>query len=279
MRLLWVTSCAADMYEASGKELVESFLATGTEGTLLACLEGLGPQLAELQAQVAPDRVLYQDLDQCGLLRHWLTANADLIPRHLGGTNEGKCRCPGGPLEPHSKKHKPGCIGQWFNRNASRWFRKVPSLARAQELAEPGGPKEPRAYDCLIWLDADCRFRTRVTEKVVKGWLKYTSGVFYLKNKRPVLEAGVVGYHLGNGGGRVLEALGRRYLEGTFRQDPRWDDSYQLQRAIGTLSNRVRCLDIAYGVGAHAAVVPYSPLGPYIEHAKGRHGRELRIMT
>jgi hypothetical protein len=91
----------------------------------------------------------------------------------------------------------------------------------------------------------------------------------------------VVGYNLHPqaGGGAALDALLGRYASGAFRTDPRWDDCYQLQQVLSRLPAGTHA-DLATAVDPkHAEVVPHSPLAPYLAHRKGRHGRELGIMT
>lgn len=169
----------------------------------------------------------------------------------------------------HDKRHKPACVGAWFNRNFSRWFRKIVTLRAALEL-------RPRP-DVLIWIDADCRFVRRTTTPVISRWFgSMTTGIFYFKSARPVMEAGLVGYNM-KVGLKGLQAFIKRYDSGVFQKDPRWDDSFQLQRVID--SRVVRAIDLARRVGERAEVVPHSIVAPYIEHSKGRHGRGLKIMT
>jgi hypothetical protein len=91
------------------------------------------------------------------------------------------------------------------------------------------------------------------------------------------METGIVGYWLSNSGRKVLDALIARYTSGIFRKDPRWDDSYQTQMAV--IGTKVPAVDLAYKVGDFSQVIPFSPVGEYIEHFKGRHGRGLGIMS
>lgn len=286
-KVLWATSFDPAIFEASGRQLVESFLRTGTAGTLLCCTEGKieGPQLDS-------PSILRYDLGQDAFLRQWLRQNAGVIPRHLGGLHDGKCRCRGGPYGVHDKKHRQPCLAYWFNRNASRWFRKVASLRRARDLAVAEG------HDLIVWVDADCVFTARVTVRVAEGWFRIHTarhaqlqltagkaptgvGVFYHKSKRAVLESGVIGFNLHPHahGGAILDAVFEHYSTGRFRQDERWDDCFQFQRAISR-AKHTTCVDLATAVGKeHADVVPHSPVGPFITHRKGLHSRGLGIMT
>lgn len=269
MRLLWVTSCADDMWKASGHKLVDSFLQTETEGDLLVCLE----YSQEVRDQVPRASNLHvYNLASDPWMLNWLKDNSDVIPTHLGGQHDGICRCPRGPLGIHAKNHRQPCIGYWFNRNASRWFRKIASVRYA---AKSGF--SPKGFSAIVWLDSDCVFTRRTTQAHVLNWFSRDRACFYLKNKRPVIEAGVVGYNLAAGGSRLIDSLCQRYESKRYRRDPRWDDCYQLQMALRT--SGVRSIDIAHSVGQRAAVVEHSLVGPFITHAKGVHGRGLGIMT
>jgi len=267
MKLLWVTSFAHDMWEASGKNLLASFANTGSDGYIFVGTEGIAPR--DFTASVAKQRVITYPLDNDEFLAEFLQKNSAIIPQHLGGTcPKPECFCPNGPLDPHDRNHKQPCIGQWFNRNMSRWFRKVATMKAALELCP--------ATETLIWVDADCTFKQTVTELSVSRWFG-DRGVFYFKNKRPVIEAGIVGYRLNVGGRTTIEHLIERYTSGLFKSDPRWDDSYQIQMAIN--SSKVRAVDLARRVGENSKVIDHSTVGRFLAHDKGKHGRGLHIMT
>lgn len=273
MDVVWVTSFAKDMYEVSGKPLIDSFVATKTEGTLVVAYERM-PGGAWL-----PPGVVGHRLDEDEHLKAWLKRHADIIPKWLGGRHDGRCRCPGGPYAVHAKnRHALPCVGYWFCRNASRWVRKLPALRAAVGHVNRalGGTRDP----AVIWLDADCVFQAKVTAQVAQTWFPGDAGVFYHRHKRAVLEAGVVGYRAARGGFDVLGKLWDRYFadaDPAFRHDPRWDDCYQLQQAMAAAPD-VAAADLATGSGAHAAVIEFGPLKGYIGHDKGRHGRKLNIM-
>lgn len=266
--VVWVTTFAGDMYRASGSALIDSFVRSKTCGRLVCGVEGVD---AFSVVKGKPGTVQAFNLDGNDFLKEFLLANEDIIPTHLGGKHRfPECTCPGGPYSPHDKKHKMPCPGHWFNKNFSRWFRKIATMKQVVE-------DDPKV-DALVWVDSDCTFTKQVSEKILfNAWFKLAYSCFYLKHKRPVMEAGVVGYWLPNSGRKLLDAVIGRYASGNFRKDPRWDDSYQIQMALA--DTKVPAVDLAYGVGEHSAVVPFSPIGPYITHDKGRHGRKLGIMT
>lgn len=269
-RVLWLSTCGPDMWAASGKKLVDTFVRTKSEGHLALFLEGMTSPVA-----ANGPRVSYHDMGYDAWLDSWLLKNADIIPTHLGGGHpEPACKCPGGPLDPHAKTHRQPCVGHWFNRNASRWFRKIASLRQAYALlVDPSG--KGLQYDAIVWVDSDVTFRRQVTAHNVAGWFHRTKACFYLKHTRPVMEAGVVGYQL-PAAEKLLDAIFARYESGRFRADPRWDDSYQIQLAIK--ESKVSAVDIAYGLGPNAGVVTSSAVGPFLAHAKGHH-RRTSVMT
>lgn len=261
-KVLYLTSVNPAIYAASGKGMVASFVATKTEGSLLVSYEG-GGEAADLCKKYP--NVLGYDLEQSSFLASWLQANADVIPERLGGKYK-KCTCPN-PSNPHSKSHRPGCPGAWFNAHASRWFRKIVTLDEALGISS--------GYDIFVWVDADCRFKKRLTAETVLGFFK-GAAVFYLKSvQRLAPESGVLGFHLERGGAEFIENVVARYRSGLFRKSPRWDDGYQFGEEIK--AGTCKCVDLATRATGHADVVCNSPLAPYIDHDKGKHSRVLGI--
>ncbi|SPF45687.1 hypothetical protein SBA4_3410004 [Candidatus Sulfopaludibacter sp. SbA4] len=263
MKNLFVTSFDREMFAATGAVLAISFLDFVSEGTLLVCHEGF-----ESSVIFQHPGLLAYDLRQAPLLRQWLADNRDIIPTHLGGT-AGICGCPD-PDNPFGP-HRAGCHWQWFNKNASRWFRKVVSLDYALEL---------RGYDSMIWVDSDCRFRKRLPEGEVERWFGGKS-VFYLKSPdRDVLESGVLGLRTTMPGMKFVRAAVERYRTGAFRNDVRWDDAFQFQRSLET-HPEIESIDLAVcatGTKPYGHVLAHSPAGEYIVHRKGFHGSKLGLM-
>ncbi|HET8546795.1 MAG TPA: hypothetical protein VFL57_02265 [Bryobacteraceae bacterium] len=257
--LLFVSSFNAALYHASGKALIESFLQSGSEGTLLLCHEdGIGVAIRQCAT------LLTWNLDTSDLLASWIAANHDIIPLHLGGSAT-PCAC---PAIDAFRGHAPRCIWGWYNKNASRWFRKIVSLDYARTL--PG-------YSMIVWLDSDCRFTRALTANTVAGWFGSTA-VFYHKSRdRKVVESAVIGFRTTAAGQAFLDHTIERYRSGAFRSFARWDDGYQLQITIEE-HPELPCTDLATHAVRGTHVLPTSPAGCYIEHDKGRHGR-MRVMT
>ncbi len=266
MNLVWVTSFAQDMYKVSGKPLIDSYVNTRSDGQLVCVVEGVRPTPAR--------NVSVVEFNRDGILPVFLKRWAEFIPRALGGTNPGVCRCPGGPLAVHDKKHVMPCIGHWFCRNASRWFRKIAALTQVDLALREKGVVDP----VLIWIDADCRFQRRVPMMTVRSWFVDGAAIFYHKDKRAFLEAGVVGYWMDRGADIVLARMTECYMSGEWVKMPRWDDCCCLQTAMAARPD-VKSIDIACGIGDHSKVIDFGPVGPWVGHFKGRHGRQLGIMT
>ncbi|MFN7919120.1 MAG: hypothetical protein U0Q16_03430 [Bryobacteraceae bacterium] len=252
MKLLWVTSFGKDMYEATGQRLVRSFLRTRSTGDLLLCAEG------GAGAETRHPRVRRFELEESPVLARWLAANRDIIPVELGG-EAGECDCPATDV---FRGHHEGCPSVWWNKNASRWFRKVVAVDYATSLGDD---------HTVIWLDSDCRFRKRVDEEVVRSWFGRARLFIHKSPKRAVVESGVMGFR-GEGGRRFVSLVMRRFVSGRFRRDPRWDDGYQFQRVLD-LHPEITRRDLAKGISGNMHVVENSPVGEYLAHQKGVHGR------
>lgn len=256
INVLYVTSFSPDLYQATGRHLLRSYLESDSDGRMLICHEqGMAGEFRGLGGQFLVD-----DLDKSQLLSQWLKANRDIIPSYLGG-DAGPCHCVG-------NDHATGCASSWFNRNASRWFRKIVSLDQAIQIAD---------VDIIIWLDSDCRFKRKLTTKEILDFFG-EHAIFYLKSKdRTVMESGIVGFYLNRGGRDFIEITTRRYRSGEFRNYERWDDGYQFQVTVER-HPEIMAVDLATHMSGYDDVVPNSPLGVYFNHFKGVHGPVLHLM-
>jgi len=261
MNALYVTSFAPDMYAATGVHLVDSFLASGSEGAMLLCHEGgLDSQISQ-----ASPRLSCFDLDSSPFLREWLQRNRDIIPAALGGDAQ-PCDCPnaGNPFGEHVFR----CAYQWFNKNASRWFRKIVSLEQAMLHGD---------VDTLIWIDCDCRFKKALPFQVWSDLFDGASALYHKSPERNVIESGVIAFRMNESGRGLLQDVIERYRSGRFREDRRWDDAFQFQRVFESTPG-APVKDLATSAGFDGYVLPSSPLGEYLDHYKGVHGSVLRLM-
>lgn len=251
------------MWKPTASRLLWSFVKQEIDGRLVAFTEGINAaslweptQLVSLVPLASPH------------LETFLEANRSVIPKHLGG-DFIRCKCQNAD-DPH-RPHRDGCSGWWWCRNAYLWMRKA--IVLEQVINSPAQNGNPDAAEILVWLDADTYFTATLRAETVEQCFGKDAGVFYLQNRRQHPETGVVGYHMQRGGRLIIERLLDRYMSGRFRQDPRWDDCWQLMQVLRE-SRDVKSVDIATAVGARSQVLPHSPLGKYLVHEKGTHKRK-----
>jgi hypothetical protein len=260
LRVLYVTSFAPDMYAATGVHLVESFLASRSDGEMLCCYEGA----IEDKSLMERDPIRRYNLDSSEFLRSWLYANRDVIPVALGGEAE-RCACEY-PDESLST-HQPHCPYGWYNKNASRWFRKIVSL----EVAMNDKP------DVIVWVDSDCRFKERLPSEFWSSLFCEHSVLYHKSPDRDVIESGVIAFRMDTHGIRTLTSVIETYRTGEFRGENRWDDGYIFQQVIER-HPEVPSRDLATSSSSLGFVLPSSPLAPFLDHYKGVHGPVLRLM-
>jgi hypothetical protein len=221
----------------------------------------------------------YYQLSQDSFLNQWLADNLDIIPEHFGG--KGKpCSCTKNPNSRFDRDHKKGCHYSWWNRNASRWFRKIACLNYIIN-----GPQKKlflNKYTHLIWIDSDCVF-TRATPKVEILPKAFNSGeadIFYmLGKKRWVIETGIFGIKLNSAGQHFINKIIEAYVTKEFRKWRRWDDGYVFDKVRKQLesSQQLKGFDVSQHSNNND-VADESVLSRFITHFKGRHGRIMNIM-
>ena len=132
MKILYVTTFNQRLYDATGKNMIESFVRYKTEGDLLIAYEdGLDKVIPHHR------KFIFHDLETDEFLSSWLKDNEDIIPTSLGGTFDGE-------YELEAK----------FNQRASQWFRKIVALNKAMDLKE---------YDAIVFLDSDTTINKNIT--------------------------------------------------------------------------------------------------------------------
>lgn len=252
-RILFVTSFTAEMYSVSGERLVRTFGTTQKSNRLLIATEGM-------EAVPQTERLLVHDLGTDRCLSSWLARNSDRIPIHLGGET-AICGCPNA-AKMHTPDHVNGCHWQWMNRNASRWFRKVPSIRAAFGAG----------FRYVMWLDSDCFFKRDMPLEFFRSCLG-AGHFFYFRGERPAPETGIMGFDLARGGRHVLGRLLRQYRTRRYLNYERWDDGYQ----VGVLLDEglIQGVDMVRGKGLGTAhVMPHTPMWAFVEHEKGAHARK-----
>jgi len=277
--ILWVTSFNKKLYEHSGRKLLDTFARFKVPGKMFIAHEDkLAVQITQQEKSLCIESDFVEktswlyDLEDSGILKRWLKDNEDIIPKHLGG-KAMVCKCVGGANpRPKQKHEKPGCRWTWWNRNCSRWFRKIPALHAAWNLGE--------GHRYIIWIDCDCYFIENAENFSWKDMIGDAPG-FYMKGpRRAVIEGGVVGYDTQTKmGSKVYEEIERIYLTGEFRNHERWDDSFIVQIALENirrmLPKKKPFMDVAAGVVTRDGhITKRSLVGRYVRHNKGEHARE-----
>ena len=255
----FVTSFNDVLFEASGRRCVESFrrhnpayeIACYVEARDAGALAAVEDELRELGAGAVR-------LDDLPLLREFLDLAREVIPRALGGDAPPEMFPGEGP--------QTGDL--WFRKHMFRWFRKIVALEDAA-----------RDFDgAMIWMDCDCVSKAplplEVLDRAFRG-----AGVIHMKARREHSETGVVGYDLAVPGVReLLAAMKHHYMSRSFLDYPRWDDCITLDLCLAR-PDAPPSRDIAKRVLAGAEVLPATPLAPYLEHRKGLHSRELKLVS
>jgi hypothetical protein len=241
--ITYVTSFNKELYKASGKLLVQSFNKHNNKDQLLVTYEGF-------KFSEPHKRIKSFDITNHTLLQQFFEINKDVIPGSLGG-NSKPCKC---SKRAHSKKFGKDniCHNTWFNRNAFRYFRKFVALNYALSKA--------RDNDKLIWLDSDCHFVKHVYKKFILALFNGTDN-FYIKGPRPIDESGIFGLNVCIDTRNFIYKIITNYLDKSFREQIRWDDSSQL---MTSRKKRFSTNDIHPNI---------KELRKNIVHTKGIHGR------
>lgn len=276
--ILTVTSFSPDLYQASGKRLLRSFVNVGQGGHLFIAFE-------KEQPDIEHSSFINYDLSRDPFLRAWLEANKDIIPDYLGG-RAPECKCPG--REVRHAKHKFGCHWQWMNRNASRFFRKVAALRSALSEAVQ------RKFRYILWLDSDCVFQRSISPADVSAFLK-GSGYFYFRGHRPVIESGIMGFDVEGDGAKMIKCVADCFASKDFRAYDRWDDGYIWTKMVEK-HKELKTADLVKSAALKLTakekqalgfkkdgtppnhVIPLTEMNKYINHCKGEHGRVQGVM-
>lgn len=276
VNVTFVTSFAEDMFEATGRSLLDSYVAISPPKSyrMFVCHEHkeAGSGLAE-QLKAWPVETL--DITNDSLLTSWLKASRDVIPIHLGGLCQ-PCHCP--ERDKMHGRHKKGCPGQWINRNASRWFRKIVSWKRGAEFAK----KQSSKPGYMVWVDSDVQlFGSADVPRILSGWLDHQLAPYdamICRGKRLMTESGVIGYNLNKRGGALIDAVLRTYTSQAYRQLEFWADNAVLDATIKKRGFSVCDLvDKKSQVGND--VVPQTPWAKVLVHKKGTHSRQFGVMV
>jgi len=258
-RTLFVSSFAKDMYEASGKHMIETFKEYNPNHQMVVCYEGF--DYTETNSNIFKYNLLYSNY-----LNKFLEAHKDIIPDYLGGTA--------------TRENNPKIFENNWNRLASRWFRKIVAMEYA--LNNYGNN-----YEYLIWIDADAYFKKHISDEDIDKIFNGYHVVYHLGKRRQEgdmgVESGIIGFKKQNGYD-FLHTVSNKFKTGYFRLYPRWDDGYIFKMVINELkivneklpkNKRIHCLDLVQNLSLdeqnRCEVIPYGAFNQFIVHEKGKH--------
>jgi hypothetical protein len=244
MKILYVTTFNQRLYDATGKNMIESFVRYKTEGDLLIAYEdGLDKVIPHHR------KFIFHNLETDKFLSSWLKDNEDIIPTDLGGTFEGE----------YTLKAK-------FNQRASQWFRKIVALNRAMDL---------KGYDAIVFLDSDTsinkNLKSSKIEEIFDGQSMFYHLGPYRKESGTGIESGVIGFNLNEQGGILLACVINKFRSGDFKNYIRWDDGY-IFRMVVEENPQIPARDLVDV--RENDVVEYGPFAEFIVHEKGIHWKQ-----
>lgn len=262
--VLYVTSFAKDMYIASGRKMIATFKKFNPNSKMVVCYE-------KMNFTDASKNIIPYNLTESDFLNTWLIENRDIIPFYLGGAA--------------TPQNNPELLKNEFNRQASRFFRKIVSIDHAISVY---GKK----YQYVVWVDADAYFIKTIPDKLISIIFGDYHVCFHLGPKRERaglgIESGIFGFRKGNGY-RYFNRVANRFRDGSFRKYPKWDDGFVFRKVweeeVEANKTRKSTAVIKFrDVVAHLVnssrneVTPYGPFKDHIVHEKGKHKKmSIRI--
>lgn len=249
--ILYVTSFSEDLFKASGKKLISTYINCNMIETLLICYENFD--------YVKPNNLnlITYPLHESKYLNTWLDVNKDIIPDYLGGVA--------------TKENSPDIFNTIMKRKASRFFRKIASLEYA--LRTYGDQ-----YDYIIWVDSDSYFIKNCPTNFVIKMFKDAGVIYHMGKERPKnksgFETGWIGFQKKSNGFDILKEVIECYQDGSFRELDKWDDGFVFRHYIENIkTNKDKCVDLTPNC-THTSPIKYSsPLKSYFHHNKGHHFR------
>jgi len=254
MKILWVTSFNKTLFDLSGKKLVESFVKTGTDGTLLVCHENMN---------FTPDHpsVIGHELSNYPFLKNWLKRNENIIPTIYGG----KC------------EYSKAVLKNYWNVKASLWFRKIASLHMALSLYG-------KQYDAIVWIDSDCLVTKKIDNSMVQRAFGDCQTFYHLGPDRSddSIESGLIGF---KAPWNTLHRVFKMYDDGSFKNEKRWDDGYIFKVVLSktptlgrdVVSSKKSSMQLEFRNAKRKDVIHRGPFREYVIHNKGQHKKQSKI--
>lgn len=229
-----VTTFGNNSWDVYAKQMLESFVR-------------YWPQAIPLMVQLDDD-LLFADVDK--ILRP-----QDGIA--VGQTDEHKSF-----IERNKSKDDP----LNYRMQPVRFCHKVFALKRGYDAAMAAKANGEPVGRYIIWWDADVITTRIITyEDIIKCLPKEGDAVSYLGRKDwDHSECGFLGFDLDNGGGEVIEAMYKVYVDEIVLTMPQQHDSY----VFDTIRPAYKCTNLTEGKSG-MEIWPQSPMAPFSIHYKG----------
>jgi len=267
--LLYVTSFNKQLYYATGKKLLATYLKYKIQSPLLITYEdNIDNKLPHKQ-----NFKLY-NLDKDNILQNWLKHFKFIIPKEYGGTALScSCKLDKSKINYNWHGHQFGCPHSEWNRRASKWFRKIVALNYALTLNP----------DKILFLDSDVYFTNHLPEKAINNIFRENGLIYhygpYRSRIKTGIESGVIGFAREGGGFQFLEKVIHCFTSGEFMQFPRWDDGYIFKVLLEkTPKNVLGRRDVVSVERRSSHVVNLGLFRHFLVHDKGHHSRIHKII-
>jgi len=264
---LYITTFNRKLYDATGKNMINSFVNTMTEGNMLICYEDnetglrrelkkqLGQEAGVVKLSTGQNFYLF-DITHDPTLRKWTEDNADIIPSEYGG----RCETFGNLI-----KNK---YGTNFNRQTARWFRKIITIIYATG-------KEVPQHELTVLLDCDTIFTQHLPYSIILSALGNNEVLIHLGEHKIRRDMGVeAGFLVFKQNSMFPRLVIDCYMSGDFKRFIRWDDGYVYKKILEENPN-IKVIDVVQPhieqVGGH--VICHGPFRDYVQHLKGIHSR------
>lgn len=266
MSLLYVTSFSKNLYEHSGKRLIESYLKCNIQDPLLICtddFEYLSPNNKIKSKYIGDEKYLID----------WEKANKDIIPNKYGGESTISLKKLQNDIKKYKHKHvtdknRENSRHQFMNYRVKNFFMKIVSLHYA--LA-----KYQTDYDILVWIDCDCYFVDNISNLYISNIFDKKYGVIYFEGKNRKLvnngyETGFIAFHKNYDGFELLQRIITCYEDGSFKKYKGWYDGFVI-KMICEESTDILKYDMADKINNGNVMNYDNPIFDYIKHEKGTH--------
>jgi hypothetical protein len=214
-KTIYVTSFNKDMYLMSGQLLIDTFIKNNPKDFLVVCYEGM-------KFQRKCPQIIPFNLSQSKFLREWLIKNADNIPSEYGGTA--------------TKFNNPKLYKNYFNKSASKWFRKIVSIDMTIKTYG-------QYFKYVVWIDADCYARKPLPIEIMDKIFKNNDVIYHLSKKRIYqdqgIESGIIGFKKGKGYD-FMDIVSHKFKSGDFKKYSRWDDGWVFREVVDELTEKYK---------------------------------------